>query len=71
MEHKLHTAHEALVTARSQWERLKGEYAAAKRSMDERRRHLTASLKEDLTAARRNFLNTHASWVLLLEAAAA
>ncbi len=71
MEHKLHTAHEALVAARAQWERLKVDYAAAKRSMDERRRHLAASLKEDLTAARRHFLNTHASWVMLLEAAAA
>lgn len=70
MEHKLRAAHEALVTARSRWERLKGEYAAAKRSMDERRRHLSAALKEDLSAARRHFLHTHASWVLLLEAAA-
>jgi stearoyl-CoA desaturase (delta-9 desaturase) len=71
MEHKLHAAHEALVAARLRWERLKAEYAAAKRSMDERRRHLADALKAELTAARRHFLHTHASWVLLLEAAAA
>lgn len=70
MEHKLRAAHDALVAARSRWERLKGEYAATKRSMDERRRHLAAALKEDLSAARRHFLHAHASWVLLLEAAA-
>lgn len=71
MEHKLHAAHDALVAARSKWEHLKVEYAAAKRSMDERRRHLAAALKEELATARRHFLHTHASWVMLLEAAAA
>lgn len=70
MEHQLHAAHDALVAARSKWERLKVEYGSAKRSMDERRRHLAAALKHELTAARTHFRDTHASWVQLLEAAA-
>ncbi|MFZ5862762.1 MAG: fatty acid desaturase [Nitrospirota bacterium] len=69
MENKLHAAHEALVAARAKWELLRTEYAAAKQSMDEKRRHLADALKDDLTAARRHFRNAHASWHLLLEAA--
>jgi stearoyl-CoA desaturase (delta-9 desaturase) len=71
MENKLHAAHEGLVAARAQWDRLKVDYAAAKHSMDEKRRHLTVALKQELTAAQRHFQNAKASWHLLLDAAGA
>lgn len=69
MEAKLHSAHEALLAAMAQWERLKVEYAAAKRSMDEKRRHLADALKGELDAARRHVRHAQASWALVLAAA--
>jgi hypothetical protein len=67
MEQKLHLAHEALVSARIKWERVKTDYRAAKRSMDTKRRSLAATLEGELLAARAHFRRAQTSWSMLID----
>jgi stearoyl-CoA desaturase (delta-9 desaturase) len=67
MEQKLHLAHEGLVSALAKWEHVKTEYRAAKRSMDDKRRQLAATLETELIAARARFQQAKTSWSMLID----
>jgi len=71
MEQKLHLAHEGLVSALAKWEHVKAEYRAAKRSMDDKRRQLAATLETELIAARARFQQAQTSWSMLIDHAGA
>jgi stearoyl-CoA desaturase (Delta-9 desaturase) len=66
METKIHTAYDALLNARSQWERLKVEYRRVKGSMDHKSHEIAAKLEQEMRAAKEQFLALQQAWILLV-----
>jgi stearoyl-CoA desaturase (delta-9 desaturase) len=67
MEQRVHAAYEALIKARTHWERLKAEYHIVRDSMDHKRHELAARLEREIQIARERFHAAHEAWSLLVQ----
>lgn len=67
MERKIHITHEALLTAYANWGNLRAEYRSVRKSIGDKGKRFILKLEQDLRKAKSHYLETRASWALLVQ----